>query len=195
MNWNAEKAFGFIEPHGGGAQVFIHKTALANKNRTPQIHDIITFSITKDKDGRFCACDATFAGEKLKKKTAKKVSKFSIYLSITFLISIATAVVFGNFPEKLFYGYLGLSMLTFIAYANDKSKAKNGGWRTQESTLHLFSLAGGWPGAALAQQFLRHKSAKKAFRQIFWVTVILNLGGLIWLFSSLGEKVLQLIIR
>lgn len=193
ISWNAEKAFGFIEPNGGGDQVFIHKTALANKNRTPQMHDIITFSITKDKDGRYCACDATFAGEKLKKKAAKKTSKFSIYLSITFLISIATAFVFGNFPEKLFYIYIGLSMITFIAYANDKSKAQRGAWRTQESTLHLFSLAGGWPGAVLAQQFLRHKSSKREFRHIFWLTAFINVGVLMWLFSSYGEEVLTLI--
>ena len=86
-----------------------------------------------------------------------------------------------------------------IEQLNEAAKIRNvichGSWRTPESTLHLFSLAGGWPGAALAQQFLRHKSAKKAFRQVFWVTVILNLGSLIWLFSSSGEKVLTLIIQ
>lgn len=32
--------------------------------------------------------------------------------------------------------------------------------RTQESTLHGLSLLGGWPGALIAQQVLRHKSKK-----------------------------------
>jgi len=193
IKWNSDKAFGFVAPNGGGDNVFIHKTALANRNRTPQLNDVITFSITKDKDGRYCACDATFTGEKLKKKEAKKVSKFSVYLSLLFLTVISITFFLGNLPEKLLYVYFGLSVITFFAYAIDKSKAKRGSWRTQESTLHLFSLLGGWPGAALAQQFLRHKSAKQEFRTAFWLTVIVNLGALTWLHSSTGAKYLELL--
>ena len=84
IKWNKEKAFGFIVPNGGGEHVFIHKTALSNRKRTPQVNDVITFSITKDKQGRYCADDATFSGEKLKKKQAKSTSEFSIYLSVIF---------------------------------------------------------------------------------------------------------------
>jgi cold shock CspA family protein len=32
---NADKTFGFIQPNGGGEHVFIHKTALSNRSRTP----------------------------------------------------------------------------------------------------------------------------------------------------------------
>jgi cold shock CspA family protein len=63
INWNVDKAFGFIQPNAGGADIFIHKSALFNRKRTPQINDIITFSMTKGKDGRRCASDATFSGE------------------------------------------------------------------------------------------------------------------------------------
>jgi len=42
-------------------------------------------------------------------------------------------------------------------------------------------LAGGWPGAILAQQWLRHKSSKLAFRRWFWCSVALNMALLIWL--------------
>lgn len=73
-----------------------------------------------------------------------------------------------------------LSLLTFIIYALDKSAAKNGAWRAEESTLHLLSLAGGWPGALIAQQKLRHKSKKQSFRSVFWVTVLLNCGAFAW---------------
>jgi cold shock CspA family protein len=76
VKWNSDKAFGFVAPNGGGDNVFIHKTALANRNRTPQLNEVITFTITKDKDGRYCASDATFTGEKLKKKEAKKSVNF-----------------------------------------------------------------------------------------------------------------------
>jgi len=51
--------------------------------------------------------------------------------------------------------------------AFSKSAARKGAWRTQESTLHLLSLVGGWPGALVAQQKLRHKSKKQSFRFVF----------------------------
>ena len=84
-----------------------------------------------------------------------------------------------------------MSVITFIAYAIDKSAAEKGRWRTQESTLHLMALIGGWPGAILGQMTLRHKSKKKAFRQVFWFTAILNIAGLVWLHTSSGQTVLQ----
>lgn len=82
------------------------------------------------------------------------------------------------------------SVVTFIAYAADKSAAAKGAWRTRESTLHFLSLAGGWPGALLAQQFLRHKSTKQTFRQAFWATVVLNVVALLALSSPAGRNVL-----
>jgi uncharacterized membrane protein YsdA (DUF1294 family)/cold shock CspA family protein len=193
IQWNTDKAFGFIAPNGGGHHIFIHKTALANRDRTPQINDIITFSMTKDKAGRHCATDATFSGEKLKKKEAKKVSKFSVYLSLLFLASITASFFLGYVPEKLLYVYLGLSTISFLSYAIDKSKAQRGKWRTKERTLHLLALLGGWPGAALAQQYLRHKSSKKAFRNAFWFTVFVNISALGWLYSSAGSQYLKLL--
>lgn len=193
IKWNEDKAFGFIVPNGGGDHIFIHKSALSNRQRIPQVNDIITFSIAKDKQGRYCAGEATFSGEKLKKKQAKSVNKFSIYLSVIFLGLIVAALVIGYIPINLVLVYLGGSTLTFILYANDKSKAKKGGWRTSESTLHLFSLAGGWPGAAIAQQILRHKSQKKEFRFVFWLTVIANVGALVWLMSSSGEQLMNML--
>jgi uncharacterized membrane protein YsdA (DUF1294 family) len=47
------------------------------------------------------------------------------------------------------------------------------------------ALLCGWPGALLAQQVLRHKSAKGEFRAVFWVTVVLNTGALVVLASPL----------
>lgn len=77
--------------------------------------------------------------------------------------------------------YAVIAALTFIAYALDKAAAKGNRWRIPESTLHVLALVGGWPGAILAQSILRHKSVKREFRLIFWVTVGINLFVLGWL--------------
>lgn len=110
--WTGEKAFGFIVPNGGGDHVFIHKSAFSNRQRTPQVNDIITFSIAKDNQGRYCADEGIFSGEKLKNKQAKSVSKFSIYLSVIFLGLILAALVVGYIPISLALVYLGGSVLT-----------------------------------------------------------------------------------
>ena len=192
LKWSDEKAFGFIAPNGGGDHVFIHKSAFSNRKRTPKINDTITFSIAKDKQGRYCAAEATFSGEKLQQKRVKNVNTFSIYLSAIFLALIVAAFIIGYMPIKLVLVYLVGSMLTFILYANDKSKAKRGERRTPENTLHLFALVGGWPGAAIAQQTLRHKSQKQEFRFVFWLTVIANFSVLVWLMSSRGEQLMTM---
>ena len=92
--------------------------------------------------------------------------------------------------------YLVLSLVTFILYAVDKSAAQKGSWRIQESTLHLFSLAGGWLGAMIAQKIFRHKTKKQPFRTVFWATVVLNSGIFICLVAyPEGGRVLISIIN
>ena len=69
-----------------------------------------------------------------------------------------------------------MSVFSIILYGYDKmvSKTGTGALRISEATLHAVSLAGGWPGAALAQQFFRHKCSKIAFQRIFMVDIIGN---------------------
>lgn len=74
-----------------------------------------------------------------------------------------------------------------MAYAIDKSAARHGNWRTPEATLLLLGLAGGWPGALLAQQWLRHKTSKTSFQWKFHLTVVLNLGLFLVLARQLGS--------
>jgi uncharacterized membrane protein YsdA (DUF1294 family) len=80
--------------------------------------------------------------------------------------------------------YTLLSVLTFIAYWWDKRQALARRWRTQESTLQLLALLGGWPGALLAQAYLRHKSQKRSFLVGFWFAVVINLIALSWAASQ-----------
>jgi len=72
--------------------------------------------------------------------------------------------------------WVSLSSITFILYALDKQAAKKQRWRIKETTLHMLALFGGWPGALLAQQLFRHKSAKGRFKLILWLTIISNIG-------------------
>ncbi|VVM38954.1 hypothetical protein PS858_01298 [Pseudomonas fluorescens] len=67
-----------------------------------------------------------------------------------------------------------VSVLAFFLYWSDKRKARTDRWRTPENVLHAVELAGGWPGALLAQQVFRHKTRKVSFQLLFWVIVLLH---------------------
>ncbi|MGE1154905.1 DUF1294 domain-containing protein [Pseudomonas kitaguniensis] len=70
--------------------------------------------------------------------------------------------------------YAVVSVLAFLLYWNDKRQAQTEGRRTPENILHAVELAGGWPGALIAQQVLRHKTRKVSYQVLFWVIVLLH---------------------
>lgn len=107
----------------------------------------------------------------------------SLAAALTFAILVTASVTFNYTPFWLLAAYIVMSLITFAFYALDKSASISGRWRTKESTLHLLSLAGGWPGALFAQQILRHKSSKRMFITVLWITVLLNIIGFAWLHS------------
>lgn len=69
-----------------------------------------------------------------------------------------------------------ISALTYAVYGADKDSAqdKTSEWRAPEKLLHGLELAGGWPGAFLAQQRLRHKCSKVSYQIVFWLIVSLH---------------------
>jgi uncharacterized membrane protein YsdA (DUF1294 family) len=136
----------------------------------------------------------TRAGERLPGEIKRNDRYFYIAGAGLFLFFVAASVAVGRLPPEILLLYLGASLVTFFMYFWDKSAARTGAWRTQESTLHLLSLLGGWPGALIAQQTLRHKSRKASFRAVFWMTLVMNCGLFIWLFTPSGSELLRRIL-
>src|SRR5262249_20512361 len=73
--------------------------------------------------------------------------------------------------------YALVSSATFVAFGWDKWRAKRGGQRVSERTLHMLELFGGWPGALAAQRLFRHKSEKRSFKLVLWFIVALHVAG------------------
>lgn len=190
-SWSDEKGFGFITPSAGGKQVFVHIKAFSNTSRRPEIGQLVTYALATDKQGRPCAVTATLAGDRLPQNTPRTNSSLSVIGAAFFLAIVGISVLSAQIPPLILALYMVASLLTFITYAADKSAARKGARRTPESTLHMLSLVGGWPGALVAQQRLRHKSKKQSFRSVFWVTVFLNCGVFVWLFTPTGAATLQ----
>ena len=185
--WNDDRGFGFIDPIQGGEEIFVHIKAFSFRSRRPQVNDLLWFEIELGPDGKKRAKTVEFV-----RKTSKVNHEPSAQRGIVTLLAISALVLAGiawQAPLVLLAIYLGASAVTFFAYAQDKLAAQQGARRTRESTLHLLALAGGWPGALLAQQFLHHKSRKREFRAPFWATVILNVAGFVLFCSPMGQTV------
>lgn len=76
------------------------------------------------------------------------------------------------------------SLAAVLIYARDKLSALRGRWRVPESTLHLVEAAGGWPGAYVAQQTMRHKTIKPRYQVVYWLIVAGHVGfWTLWLFA------------
>jgi len=192
--WKDENGFGFITPITGGKPIFVHIKAFGNINLRPGINQLVTYALAADKQGRPCAVKAKLDSDKLHQKANRKGSLLPITVTILFLVIVGISVLTAKIHPLVFALYIVASLLAFIMYAVDKSAAKRGAWRTQESTLHLLSVVGGWPGALVAQQKFRHKTKKLSFQMIFWVTVLLNCGAFVWLFTPTGTASFQSLI-
>lgn len=191
IRWKDEQGFGFITPNGGGHQVFVHVKAFANRQRRPAENEIVTYELKTDAKGRRRAELVRFVADRVTPTGSSGHGNAPILLATAFLLLAGGAALAGTLPLAILWLYLAASAIAFIAYAIDKSAARNNRWRLREQTLHLFALAGGWPGALFAQGLLRHKSRKQSFQIAFWATVILNCGALGWLFSASGAAVLR----
>jgi uncharacterized membrane protein YsdA (DUF1294 family) len=178
----------------GGNRVFVHIKGFENRGRRPAVGDVVTYSNSTDARGRSYAEGVAIAGVKPLKKPSSS-SKFSSHvIAVGFLLIVGGAVLVSAIPLPVLLIYLVFSVATFGAYALDKSAAERGAWRTSESTLHLLALVGGWPGALVAQNRLRHKSRKQPFRAVFWTTVVLNCGAFVWLFTPSGATAMNSIL-
>ncbi|MDX1351958.1 MAG: DUF1294 domain-containing protein [Thiomicrorhabdus sp.] len=179
--WDNKKGFGFVKllnSDSADEDVFIHIKEL---NWKPEVGQTISFIHTKDIQGRVCGKAAMLCGEFLPHEKSTSSYPFNTIIALLSLgvISLFSIIAISNYWIPI--GYLGLSLLTFMVYWADKSAAQDGRWRTPENTLHILALIGGWPGAMIAQQKLRHKTQKQPFLSIFWLTVIANIVGLYWL--------------
>ncbi|NJP12005.1 MAG: DUF1294 domain-containing protein [Leptolyngbyaceae cyanobacterium RU_5_1] len=145
-------------------------------------------------DHKVRACNAFILGARNKSASLSNCAKPSDAIALSFpivevvLLSLlplvgATHCTWTTRNPLPLVLYPVMSLVTYVLYADDKSRAKRKDWRTSEQTLHLCEIAGGWLGGFIAQRMLRHKSQKESYQAAFWAIVIIHyIAWLFWLF-------------
>lgn len=105
-------------------------------------------------------------------------------IAAIFFMVLAYMVVIDEIAVFILWFYAIASVVTLMFYAWDKSAARKNKWRIRERTLHLMALFGGWPGALIGQQQLRHKSRKWSFLWVFYCTVLINIAVMVYFLQS-----------
>lgn len=191
-SWDDERGFGFIAPAQGGEHIFVHARAFPPRSGRPQVNQRVSFEVEPGSAGRKRAKNVALQRTERTRSAPQRRTPAQWGVSTGFamaalLLLYAVVGVLWRPPLVLAALYAGASLVTFLAYAADKSAARRGTRRTPETTLHGLALACGWPGALVAQQLLRHKSTKAAFRPVFWGTVVLNVAAFVTLSSPFAR--------
>ncbi len=102
-------------------------------------------------------------------------------------IAYALVALIRGLPAWVHVLYAAASALCLVLYGVDKLAARDGRRRVPEATLLALGLAGGWPGAIVAQQAWRHKTVKASFRVRFWLSAAVNVAVFAGLTMTLGR--------
>lgn len=194
--WNDDRGFGFIEPLKGGREIFVHIKAVPSGTGRPVPNLKVSFEVELSADGKKRAKNIQFrrptrAASRMPRPLSGTWGTGSMVALAGFAVCYVWVTIAYGTPMLLALGYLGMSLVSAIAYWLDKTAAQNGRWRVPESTLLMLGLVGGWPGAIVAQQTLRHKTSKASFRNAFWATVLLNVGAFAVVTTPLFRFVLR----
>jgi uncharacterized membrane protein YsdA (DUF1294 family)/cold shock CspA family protein len=183
--WNDHRGFGFVSALKGGERVFVHISAFPTDSRRPTQGEFVSYTLSTDARGRLCATEIAYAVSHGKRSVLGRQASNSQLIAGCVSAAFFGVVALLAIGELLWWPvvvvYIVTSVAAYYAYKRDKEAAKFSTRRTNEWTLIVLGLIGGWPGALIARHRFRHKTKKVAFRIGYWLSVVANVAGLVWL--------------
>jgi uncharacterized membrane protein YsdA (DUF1294 family)/cold shock CspA family protein len=184
-DWNDVRGFGFVSALRSGERVFVHISAFPTGSRRPAEGEFVSYTLGSDARGRPCATEVTYAVRHAKRSIpwtqTRKAQLIANCVAAAFFVVVALLTIRGRLWWPVVCVYVVMSIVAFYTYKRDKEAAQVSAQRTNEWTLILLGLIGGWPGALVAQHRFRHKTKKVAFRVGYWLSVVFNVAALAWL--------------
>lgn len=179
VEWNDERGFGYILPDHGGRKVFFHISNFPQRRGRPVVGQECRYDTVKtDRGDKAVDISPIRALDRaigmLDRIGLVEAESRMSWVALLFLAGVVMLMIAGRVPFVVPLVYIFASLLSLAQYERDKTKSEIGAWRIPEKRLHYLSLAGGWPGALMAQQRYRHKTQKMEFRRVFWMTVAVN---------------------
>jgi len=189
--WKDDHEYGFITPNDGSSSVFVKLNAFSNPQRRPVRGDIVRYTVVFEGKDRARAEDVEVVVDSSPPDGATGKGPGILALAVFFVLFVANSVREGKVPAEVLGLYLMASSLAFVFYKRHRAMDINHQRRIPENTLHLWSLIGGWPGAALAEKLVHHKSRKRSFQIVYWITIVLNGIAFFWMLSPQGSAHLR----
>ena len=207
VRWESARGFGFIRSPDISADVFVHLRDFVDRGVAPQVGMALRFEEIHvgGKGPRAVAVEALgatlrrpaspprpipaaarrhrpAAPERARRHDAAPAPSSALpflVVALGYAALVGYGVWVSRIPAIAAGVLLLLSLFTFFVYGFDKHAAETGRWRTQESTLHLLALIGGWPGAWCAQRTFRHKVRKASFMTVYWATALAHIAAVV----------------
>jgi cold shock CspA family protein len=101
--WNKDRGFGFIAPRRGGDDIFVHITSLPRDGKQPQIGELLTFEVKKDKNGRKQAVNVCRPGSRntsISRRMPAKSSRHSLIAGSLLTMGVLVAIFGYAFSNR-----------------------------------------------------------------------------------------------
>jgi len=187
--WNDSKGFGFVRPEHAASEKddhFVHISVFKKgMSRRPEIGDEIRFrpADPSDSPDKKRIAFALVEGMSYEHPEPKRFTLIPKPRSWAINLLILTPLVLSSYLLWLaknplpFFSYAILSLITILIYGADKTQAATHQGRIPEGYLLLLELMGGWPGALVAQDQLRHKTRKSLYKVLMYLIIAAHLLG------------------
>ncbi len=125
-SWSDDRGFGFIEPLKGGQEIFVHIKAFRSGTGRPVPNLKVSFEVELSADGKKRAKNVQFS------RLTRAVSRMASMSSATWgtgsigalagfaVCYLLVTIAYGT-PMLLALGYLGMSLVSAVAYWLDKT--------------------------------------------------------------------------
>ncbi len=173
VKFDPSKGFGFIRSKNNDNDIFVHIKNVSNASIL-STGQTVEFKIQNSNKGQSAV--SVVAGR-------KQQSPFFIFggIAIIIIFIITTFLVLQYKVHELLSYLIAVNIATFIVYGYDKKIAGSDKLRVPESLLQVLALIGGSPAALVAQKFFRHKTIKSSFQIVYWIIVIVQVLGVLWI--------------